>query len=362
MAEEKPAKKSAPRKKKAVQPLPMNPADLARQLRDAARTSDLNAQTRKMLMDTANAVADADAGDPMVKQVHEYVTGGSMAEDLKVNVKAAEKPAAKPAPKGKAKATSEAPAEKPVTPVPEEKPATMKVKVPKASKPAAPKNATAGAEAAATKPLTVGRLASRKPTEATAPETTSETRAAAEEVKPAPVEAPVAEVPPAAAAAPKADAPPAAKSTATAGAKAAEAEKAKGILSRLAGMRKSKMGMLGLAGLAALAGGSIYRATQMPQDRSKAEEALAEAEARSRSAKIAKLLEQARMERTLAENQRRLAQSNPDLYTSVMAGRRVPAGSVVLGGRPRMDLMQELAASMDSGRYARPDPLSELMG
>jgi len=45
-----------------------------------------------------------------------------------------------------------------------------------------------------------------------------------------------------------------------------------------------------------------------------------------------------------------------------MAGRRLPKGSVVLGGVPRQDLMRELAASMDSGRYAQPDPLSDLMG
>lgn len=82
----------------------------------------------------------------------------------------------------------------------------------------------------------------------------------------------------------------------------------------------------------------------------------------SQSEKIAKLLEQARMERSIQKNQMQLARQTPDLYTSVMAGRRVPKGSVVLGGRPRQDLMRELAASMDSGRYAPKDPLSDLMG
>ena len=82
----------------------------------------------------------------------------------------------------------------------------------------------------------------------------------------------------------------------------------------------------------------------------------------ARSNQIASLLEQARMQKSLAENTRRLAQSAPDLYSSVMAGQRLPKGSVVLGGRPREDLMRQLAASMDSGRFRKQDPLSELMG
>lgn len=82
----------------------------------------------------------------------------------------------------------------------------------------------------------------------------------------------------------------------------------------------------------------------------------------ARSTQIASLLEQARMQKSLAENTRRLAQSAPDLYSSVMAGQRLPKGSVVLGGRPREDLMRQLAASMDSGRFRKQDPLSELMG
>jgi len=92
------------------------------------------------------------------------------------------------------------------------------------------------------------------------------------------------------------------------------------------------------------------------------EDTLREAEARARSEKIGKLMEQARVEETIRQNQARLAQVAPDIYTSVMAGRRVPKGSVVLGGRPRQDLMQELAASMGSGRFEKKDPLSELLG
>jgi len=89
---------------------------------------------------------------------------------------------------------------------------------------------------------------------------------------------------------------------------------------------------------------------------------LGASQAQGKSAQIADLLEQARMQKSLLENTRRLAQSAPDLYSSVMAGQRLPKGSVVLGGRPREDLMRQLAASMDSGRFRKQDPLSELMG
>lgn len=86
------------------------------------------------------------------------------------------------------------------------------------------------------------------------------------------------------------------------------------------------------------------------------------AKQQSRSAQIADFMEQARLEKSFEQNKQRLAQSAPDLYSSVMAGQRLPKGSVVLGGRPREDLMRQLAASMDSGRFRKQDPLSELMG
>ena len=93
------------------------------------------------------------------------------------------------------------------------------------------------------------------------------------------------------------------------------------------------------------------------------EQAVADAQIKMRAERAAKLMEQARMEKAIQENTAILARSNPNLYTSVLAGRRIPAGSVVLGGRPRTDLLQELAASMGSGRFReKPDPLSELIG
>lgn len=119
-------------------------------------------------------------------------------------------------------------------------------------------------------------------------------------------------------------------------------------------------GNIALASLAGIAGARL--ALRKDPDTTQLDQLVNNAVAKSKSEKVARLLEQSRMEKALAENQMRLARQAPDLYTSVMAGRRVPKGSVVLGGRPRQDLMRELAASMDSGRYAPKDPLSDLMG
>jgi len=68
-----------------------------------------------------------------------------------------------------------------------------------------------------------------------------------------------------------------------------------------------------------------------------------------------------RYEQSIAKNAARLAAANPQLYNEVMAGRRLPQGAVVLGGRPRVDLMEELAMSMAGGQFQKPaDPNAEL--
>lgn len=132
-----------------------------------------------------------------------------------------------------------------------------------------------------------------------------------------------------------------------------------GSLRRGAGVVTRKPGMMALAAL--LAGAGVAKAVRRPDDRSELEEAVSVAMRRAKGEQVARLLEQSRMERAITQNQARLAQANPTLYTSVMAGRKVPTGAVVLGGRPRTDLMRELAASMDSGAFQKKDPLSELL-
>lgn len=45
-------------------------------------------------------------------------------------------------------------------------------------------------------------------------------------------------------------------------------------------------------------------------------------------------------------NEQRLMQVAPDLANQILAGRRLPQGALVLGGRPRTDLMREFARQM----------------
>jgi hypothetical protein len=158
---------------------------------------------------------------------------------------------------------------------------------------------------------------------------------------------------------PAAETPAPAAAPAAAEAAAAPAAARGGLRSKL-GMLKSKPVMAGVGALAAL--GLIRTLNKKPEDNASVVNQFEKQALGERSREVARLLEKARLERTIRENQMRLARGNPDLYTSIMAGRRLPKGSVVLGGVPRQDLMRELAASMDSGRYAQPDPLSDLMG
>lgn len=139
----------------------------------------------------------------------------------------------------------------------------------------------------------------------------------------------------------------------------------KGLKIKLASLRSSLPSGKKVAGGAALAGLAALMvrkgfSTGAPNMAS-VEAQVRQAERERRGRQLADIFEQARMERALAQNQARLAQANPTLYTSVMAGRKVPTGAVVLGGRPRTDLMRELAASMDSGAFQKKDPLSELL-
>lgn len=64
----------------------------------------------------------------------------------------------------------------------------------------------------------------------------------------------------------------------------------------------------------------------------------------------------------------RLSAANPQLYEQVLAGRRLPMGATVLGGQPRVDLLQELALGMAQGQFkssvdpSRAAALSQLVG
>lgn len=57
------------------------------------------------------------------------------------------------------------------------------------------------------------------------------------------------------------------------------------------------------------------------------------------------------MQKLRTRNLGRVAAYLPDTYHQVSAGRRLPKGSVVIGGRPRIDLLKQLADSMGSGEF-----------
>ena len=62
---------------------------------------------------------------------------------------------------------------------------------------------------------------------------------------------------------------------------------------------------------------------------------------------VAAVRERSRMARqSIRENIKVIAQSNPQLYNELVAGKRLPRGAVVLGGPPRRDLLEEVATMM----------------
>ena len=63
---------------------------------------------------------------------------------------------------------------------------------------------------------------------------------------------------------------------------------------------------------------------------------------------------QARQEeirRNMAMSVQNLASVSPNLFNSIMAGRKVPQDAVVLGGNPRTDLLEEVAMGMAQGDF-----------
>lgn len=88
-------------------------------------------------------------------------------------------------------------------------------------------------------------------------------------------------------------------------------------------------------------------------DRSEGDEFL------SRSMLLGIRMEAERKARQTAANAQILAQVDPALYTQLLAGRRLPRGAVVIGGRPRTDLLEQVATEMGSGAYDPPPSAEE---
>lgn len=59
------------------------------------------------------------------------------------------------------------------------------------------------------------------------------------------------------------------------------------------------------------------------------------------------------LEKKMARNTVALAQADPVLFQSILAGRQIPQDGIVLGGKPRTDLLQEVAMQMSQ---SAPDP------
>lgn len=85
-------------------------------------------------------------------------------------------------------------------------------------------------------------------------------------------------------------------------------------------------------------------------------------EEEARRADLRRQMVQENRARVLAQNTMSLMQNAPDVAAQILAGRRLPRGGVVIGGTPRVDLMQEMAGQMADGSFRRPDPLAELTG
>jgi hypothetical protein len=65
------------------------------------------------------------------------------------------------------------------------------------------------------------------------------------------------------------------------------------------------------------------------------------------------------LERAIAENLARIAAVAPDVYTKVLAGRRLPKGARVHGGAPREDLLELLGRSMAANSSQSQSPAAD---
>ena len=65
-----------------------------------------------------------------------------------------------------------------------------------------------------------------------------------------------------------------------------------------------------------------------------------------KGAQFSRALTKQRLQKQERINLERLRTQAPDIYASVMAGKNLPQGAVVLGGQQRQDLLQELAGHM----------------
>jgi len=87
----------------------------------------------------------------------------------------------------------------------------------------------------------------------------------------------------------------------------------------------------------------------------------AELEGQRRAAEQATLMRAERVASLMQMNLQRLSQAAPDLYMQIAAGQRLPQGATVLGGRPRTDLLRDVAQGMAEGRFGGQNPDMQML-
>jgi hypothetical protein len=109
-------------------------------------------------------------------------------------------------------------------------------------------------------------------------------------------------------------------------------------------------------GLAALAGLGVGRTVDAYRTNQELQDVRFESDRESRESVLAGLINQSKEQALRASIQANLAEvqrQSPFLYNQVAAGRVLPQGAVVLGGRTRQDLLQELGRSMSEGQFSQ---------
>lgn len=74
------------------------------------------------------------------------------------------------------------------------------------------------------------------------------------------------------------------------------------------------------------------------------------------------MMRQRRLQEAVSFNQAVLAQQFPGLYAKLLAGRPLPRGAVVIGGRPQVENVESVALSMAMGQVAPPSQMSGIIG
>lgn len=109
-------------------------------------------------------------------------------------------------------------------------------------------------------------------------------------------------------------------------------------------------------GLTALAGLGVVKAVSSYRNNQRLQEIQLDSEHDRRESILADLVNQSKeqaLRTAIQDNLMRVQQQSPFLYNQVAAGRVLPQGAVVLGGRTRQDLLQELGRSMSEGQFSQ---------